>query len=261
MPACSTAALLFLALWLRIISFGVSPLAVTALDVGQGSCTVFSSRAAFAAVDCGGSAAGERLADFIIQSGGEALSLLVLTHYDEDHTDGVEALLERVPVEVLILPDVEDASGSRVRLARLARLHATEILWVEEAMTVELGEAALTVFPPLSTDTDNAASLSVLAEWEGRCALVTGDMPQEQERALLERYSIPKLDVLIAGHHGSATSTGEWLLTCLRPGVTLISVGANGYGLPSEDTLLRLSGYNSTIYRTDENGTVTIRFY
>lgn len=261
LPLCSTAALLFLALWLRIAGFGVSPLTVTALDVGQGSCTVLSSHTTFGAVDCGGSAAGERLADFITQAGGEELSLLVLTHYDEDHIDGVEALVERVPVAALVLPDIEDASGSRMELTRLAREHEIQLLWAEESLTAEFGDGNLTVFPPLSTETDNAASLSVLAEWEDRHVLITGDLPQEQEAELLERVQLPKLDVLVAGHHGSSTSTGERLLTCLRPDITLISVGDNGYGLPGEDTLLRVSRYHSTIYRTDENGTVTIHFY
>ena len=262
LPICSTAALLFLALWLHLASFETSSLSVTALDVGQGACTVLSSHTTFAAVDCGGSAAGEQLVDFITQAGGKELSVLVLTHYDDDHVDGVEDLLERIPVKALVLPDVADGSGNRIKLTRLARVHETEVLWVEESLTLELGEAVMTVFPPLSTDTelDNAACLSLFVEWEGHSALVTGDLPLEQETALLERYELPQLDVLVAGHHGSDTSTGDRLLTQLRPDITLISVGDNRYGLPSESTLLRLSRYNSDIYRTDENGTITIRF-
>ena len=91
-------------------------------------------------------------------------------------------------------------------------------------------------------------------------ALITGDMAQEQEQLLLERENLPKLDVLVAGHHGSNHATGAYLLRTLQPDIVIISAKRdNSYGLPGDDALSRMDVYGCEIYRTDENGTITIR--
>lgn len=90
--------------------------------------------------------------------------------------------------------------------------------------------------------------------------LITGDLAQEQERILLERYNLPRLDVLMVGHHGSSDSTGAALLAELSPRAAVISVGNNSYGLPTPETLRMLADYRCEQYRTDRNGTVTFRF-
>ena len=40
----------------------------------------------------------------------------------------------------------------------------------------------------------------------------------------------------------------------------MISVGDNAYAMPSEEVLGRLADYRCDIYRTDRNGTVTVRY-
>lgn len=76
---------------------------------------------------------------------------------------------------------------------------------------------------------------------------------------LLESASLPDVDLLIAGHHGSKTSTSTQLLDAVRPETVIISVGRNSYGHPSEEVLQRLEAYECEVYRTDENGTVIFR--
>ena len=62
------------------------------------------------------------------------------------------------------------------------------------------------------------------------------------------------------GHHGSATSTTQALLEAVRPELAVISVGLdNRYGHPDPGTLERLAAAGAEIYRTDLQGTVTVR--
>ena len=90
--------------------------------------------------------------------------------------------------------------------------------------------------------------------------LITGDMSGEVEPLLLERRELPKVELLVAGHHGSGTSTTQTLLDAIRPDVAVISVGENNrYGHPAQETLERLAAIGAEIYRTDLQGTVTIR--
>ena len=71
---------------------------------------------------------------------------------------------------------------------------------------------------------------------------------------------LPKLDVLVAGHHGSHEATSLELLMVTQPAAVVISVGAdNPYGHPREEILNRLSNFNCEIYRTDLQGTITFR--
>lgn len=257
LPIASAILLFFLAINLRMVSLQSPALTVTALNVGQGSCTVFGSGGTFAAVDCGGSEAGDLLADYIQSAGKNELALLVLTHYDKDHTNGVEQLLERIHVSRVAVSPVSPDED----LLNLLENNGCEVVFVDGYMTAEFGEASLNVMPPVSDEGSNTSSLSVLCSWNGHHTLVTGDLAVEQELLLMGRENLPDLDVLIVGHHGSATSTSARLLAELKPECALISAGKNQYNIPSVEVLERLRSYRCTIYRTDRNGSVTIRYH
>ena len=81
-------------------------------------------------------------------------------------------------------------------------------------------------------------------------------MDMAGERALLAAHDLPDIEVLVAGHHGSASSTSEELLEALTPEAAVISVGDNSYGHPAEDALRRLRLADVDICRTDKQGTV-----
>ena len=77
---------------------------------------------------------------------------------------------------------------------------------------------------------------------------------------LLRKEQIPKVDVLIAGHHGSKNSTCEELLYAVSPEIVCISAGKdNPFGHPAPELLRRLAEFGCAVYRTDLHGTVTIR--
>ena len=88
--------------------------------------------------------------------------------------------------------------------------------------------------------------------------LVTGDLDQRGEYALLELERLPHVELYVAGHHGSARSSSSALLEAISPDTVFISVGRNSYGLPSAETLTRLEEVGAAIYRTDLCGTLEI---
>ena len=119
----------------------------------------------------------------------------------------------------------------------------------------------MTVFPPLqSAGETNELGLCVLASAGDFDVLVPGDMSGQGEARLLAHTQLPKIEVLVAGHHGSATSTTQPLLDEIQPETAIISVGKNNrYGHPAQETLERLALAGTNIYRTDLQGTVTVR--
>lgn len=59
------------------------------------------------------------------------------------------------------------------------------------------------------------------------------------ERRLIASHHLPDIEILVAGHHGSKSSTGLELLMALRPEAVAVSVGQNAYGHPSPEMLDR----------------------
>jgi competence protein ComEC len=113
------------------------------------------------------------------------------------------------------------------------------------------------LYPPVGEGDENERGLSILT-LGGVCALITGDMNSTTERSLLRFADLPKLDLLVVGHHGSRHSTSEELLAATLPDIAVIPVGRNSFGHPTPETLERLERFSAIIYRTDESGHITI---
>lgn len=238
---------------------GLSP-SVTALDVGQGQCIVLKSGGGTTImVDCGGNNgnAGDIAAEHLSSAGENRLDLLVITHYDEDHVGGIHELMDRVSIDAIALPNI--AHETRYLLSQLAEEKGIRLYFINSDTKVSFGSSGLTIYPPLSKGESNEAGLSVLAQLGSMKLLVTGDMDASTEHLLIEEKDLPDIDVLIAGHHGSKYSTSEALLEATSPERVIISVGDNSYGHPAAEILARISACNAEIFRTDLDGSVTIR--
>ena len=78
---------------------------------------------------------------------------------------------------------------------------------------------------------------------------------------MLQAGLLEDIDVLKVGHHGSKASLDEKALAVLKPELALVSCGeGNRYGHPSPDALSLLSSVGAHVARTDESGTVRVRF-
>lgn len=250
-------------LWLnsRWQQYGAFRAAV--LDVGQGESVALCSGSEAALVDCGSSNsyvdAGSVAADALQSAGIRRLSAVIVTHYHADHTNGLTEVLTRLPVGTLYLPDIEDEYGVRDRLVSLAAHQGADVVFVTEPTRIALGEAVLTVYPPLLTTGDlNEQGLTALATAGDFDLLITGDMAGQTEQLLAQTYPLPDVEVLVVSHHGSRYSSDESFLRAITPDNAVISVGDNRYGHPAEETLRRLQAVGATVWRTDQQGSIRI---
>lgn len=131
------------------------------------------------------------------------------------------------------------------------------VVFVSEDMQLQLPDSTIDLFVPDNLMEKNA-SISALMSVQEYDILITGDMDLDSEERLLARHEMPKLEVLIAGHHGSKNATGAELLAKTSPDVVLISVGDNPYGHPAQETMNRIHSSGAAVYRTDLNGDITI---
>ena len=126
-------------------------------------------------------------------------------------------------------------------------------------MKILLSRGAITLYTSENTENDNESGLCALFQSENYDILITGDRSVSGERKLLQKAELPKLELLIAGHHGAADATGRELLLTTRPVAVAISCGENAYGHPAPATIELLQEFNCVIYRTDEQGTLLFR--
>lgn len=252
---------LCLALIVSVWPSAHSSLTATVLDVGQGASTLLYSRGHAVLVDCGGNAwedAGDIAADHLQALGISHLDALVLSHYHADHANGVPELLERVEVSLLILPDVTPEEPLRSEILSIAESKNCEVELLFSDAHVTFGDVSMEIFEPLGSGGANEEGLSVLCTAGDFDLLITGDMNDVVEGRLLKYKSLPDLEALVVGHHGSASSTSEDLLLATTPEIAVISCGYNSYGHPTEAALERLGAAGCEIYRTDQMGSVTL---
>lgn len=233
---------------------------VTMLDVGQGQSILLQSDGKTFLVDCGGDDDEETAditAEALLSQGISRLDGIIVTHYDADHAGGVAYLLTRIQTDRLILPYIETDSETADTLAAAAN---GLVEYVREDLLYTFGSTQMTIFAPISHESGNESGICILFQREDCGILITGDRGEYGEKLLLQQYAIPEVDVLVAGHHGSASSTTDALLAVTSPQYVLISVGEdNRYGHPADQVLQRLMKLGCEIYRTDIHGTIIFR--
>lgn len=231
---------------------------ITAVDVGQGQCILLQNEGKYYMVDCGGDSddkAADEASKFLLSQGIFHLDGLIITHYDEDHAGGADELLGRISADKLYLPVFNGENDIR---QELTQEYSDKIHWVTEDMVLE--DAGITIYASEQRNDANESSLCILFQPKKCDILITGDRSMDGERELLNRVDLPDLEILVAGHHGSRTSTSLELLKATSPEIALISVGANNrYGHPTEETLERLNIFGCKAYRTDLEGTIILR--
>jgi competence protein ComEC len=234
------------------------------LDVGQGDSTLIRLPGVDILVDGGGTPRsdfdiGKRVVVPALRALGVRNLIVVATHADSDHIEGLNAVLERGGVGTLVIghdkAPGEDAFWDDLK-ATAAR-KGVKLREVRRGEVWRFGDAALRFWGPRA-DTlpeDNQNSVAFTLEASGRRYLFLGDTPGELEAEM----NPGKLEILKAAHHGSRFSTSEILMQRTTPRAAVVSSGAdNTYGHPSRTVLQRLERYGTRIYRTDRDGAITV---
>ncbi len=237
---------------------------LTVLDVGQGQSIAVTSGRYTALIDCGsisGEDAGEIAERYVRSLGRDRVDALILTHYHADHAGGVERLLAALDVKKLLAPlPRNDESDLDEQVLAAAEKAGCQVEYITRSTVFPLGDASVTLYPPLGRETENERGLMACVSQADFDTLITGDAPAALERQLIESFTLPDIECLVVGHHGSATSTCDALLDALTPETAVISVGENNtYGHPTQAVLERLEARGIDILRTDLLGTITVR--
>ena len=203
------------------------------------------------------------LDDFLYDKGIITLSGAVITHFDADHTNGIEFLMENGRVGKLFLPATGDESEEKQVILSKAQERGIPIVEIHQGERISLSESVyLDCLSPSENETfedDNDASLVFLLSANGRTFFFGGDIGEAKEKDLLHHDPSLHADVMKANHHGSKNSNCSEFLNCISPQIVVVSYGKNSYGHPSSEAMTRFREIGAGILRTKENGTITFR--
>ena len=247
-------------------------LSVTFLDVGQGDGIVLRCASRTILVDCGSSqqkSVGEKvLVPYLRSQGVTYVERAVMTHGDQDHINGIRYLLEHpesgIRLGGLMMPKAgnDEIYG---KMAELAKEQEIPVYYAAAGDRIENIAGKGMYMECLSPEGEekfsdrNEESLVFRVTYDRFSMMLMGDLETGGEENLVESGVLSPVTVLKAGHHGSATSSGESFLEKLSPEITVLSYGRkNRYGHPAKEVKERLGNIGSEILETGISGAVMI---
>ncbi|MBQ7063724.1 MAG: DNA internalization-related competence protein ComEC/Rec2 [Firmicutes bacterium] len=229
----------------------------TFLNVGQGDCCVVESGRKVYLVD-GGPGYDTAIKPYLRSRGIRTITGVFVSHGDKDHVEGLLRLAEDpdFTVEAWYLP-----AGPLHQNEAFSKLEAHGT--VQRLRTGDVYESGnlrwicLSPDPYMDYEDENSASMVLRLDAGGIRVLFTGDADLRAEAVYARTAGT--CEVLKVGHHGSRTSTGEELLTQIRPSIGIISCDREGgYGHPHTETVQRLQAFGVRVLVTEDTGALIV---
>lgn len=239
-----------------------APWSVTVLDVGQGEGVLICASGHAVLVDCGEVEGAPKVLSALDRYSIKRLDSAVVTHLHSDHMGAMGEVLREVSADRLWIPLQAQPQDdiSRQLFSDLEKL-GIPVEHPGPGSRLSLGEGvALEVLGPVKTYPEaNNQSMVLRVTTPQGSVLLCGDMQDEAEADLLAAKAEVQADVLVVGHHGSATSTSPEFIEAVSPQIAVVSVGwANSYGHPDNTVVGRLEQRGIRVVSTDLDGEITI---
>ena len=243
------------------------------LDVGQGDAMLIWSPSGRTVLVDGGGMPGfyaqgydpgkDTVLPFLHSQGINRLDLVINTHPDEDHLDGLEDVLEEMPADKVITPPVRGWAEEYASFLKLARQQGADHLELTQGTRINLEEGVvIKVLGPgrsLSFESSNDNSLVLEVCHGSNRLLLLGDLEKEGINSLISGSNDLQCTLLKIPHHGGKGSFNEDLYKEARPDMVVISVGENNtFGHPAQEVVQYWREAGVSLYRTDRDGCVIV---
>ena len=239
---------------------------IEVLDIGQGDASLIYTKDEVIMIDTGDVDERDRLEKLLKERNISTIDKLIITHPHADHIGGAYVVFKNVNVKEVY--DNGDATTSKTYQTYLKNIKQKNIAYhqLKAGDTVDFGDGvSFKVFSPtekmIKNDDDlNNNSIVGQLRYKDFTMLFTGDSEHDAEQNMVKSYGNElQSDVLKSPHHGSRTSSSDDYLKTVKAKDVIISLAAdNEYGHPHKQTLDRYKKYNMNVYRTDQDGTITI---
>jgi competence protein ComEC len=253
-------------------------LVMTFIDVGQGDSILIEFPKGERMLIDGGGLHEDRfdigknvIAPFLWKKKIHRVDYLVLTHPDPDHLKGLNFIASHFSIGQFwdngLQPHNETYDQFqdtllRKKIKRVLINDKTPLQTINGVQIFFYNPPELEKFhkPYRQQSFSNNHSLVMKLRFKKTDILLTGDVEKEAEdRMMREGYPL-KADILKIPHHGSATSNSSHFIERVRPAYAILSVGERNIGrLPHPGVLKRYEEAGAKIFRTDQQGAITVR--
>jgi competence protein ComEC len=232
------------------------------LDVGQGTAILIRTAGHTLLYDTGPALGDNNAGEQILLPRLRALGIpnldgLVLTHDDLDHTGGAAAVLrDMAPAWLLTSLPAGHALLNRpyLRCVRGQR-------WQWDGVLFEILNPPDYAYAQAERSDNNKSCVLKISQGK-QSLLLTADAERIGELEMSERVAdrLPAT-VLVAGHHGSRTSSIAEFVEAVRPQQVIFTMGWNNrFGHPHADVVRRFAESGTVLHRTDRQGWMRLSF-
>ncbi len=233
---------------------------LTVLDVGQGLSAVIRTDEHSLVFDTGPkysqhfNTGRAVVIPFLREQGINNLNTLLVSHADNDHIGGAASILSGISTQAILTSVPDDFSDNKQKnVKRCVR-----------GMSWQWNEVEFEIIHPDLEDyqsglSENNLSCVLLISSNTQRVLLTGDIESAAEKLILQRYqNLNNLDLIIAPHHGSKTSSSNEFIQQLNPQRVIFPVGwRNRFHFPHQTVLSRYLSLPAEIYLTSESGAIS----
>ena len=244
------------------------------LNIGQADATLIQYNGKNMLIDTGDADHRTTLVQQLRAHHVQEIDSIIITHPHGDHLGGMAALFNNFKINQIYDNGVEVNNGMYRNYLKNISAKGIPYKVLRNGDKITLGDDLifdiLAPTEPLFTKENtrkstsngitNNNSIVCKLTYHDFTMLFTGDAQKEAEKQLLSNHrGALKADILKVGHHGSKTSTSPAFVQAVSPQAATISCGAgNEYKFPHKPTLDTLQKHSVTVYRTDNDGTISI---
>ena len=229
------------------------------LDVGQGLSILVQSDGQTMIYDGGDKSTSSFVVSYLQKQNVTTIDYLISSHYDSDHMAGLIGCLNAFDVKNVISSDYEHDSKLYQSFIQTVADKGLPMQHPAVGTEFSFGSGSFQILAPATIDPNdsNKNSVAIKLTNGNNSFIFTGDAENTSEKAMCESGIDLSCDVLVPGHHGSATATSWDFLQATVPEYAVISCGKdNQYGHPDKDVMDKLESMDIQVYRTDKQGTI-----
>jgi competence protein ComEC len=203
------------------------------------------------------------LGPFLRTRGCTQVETMILTHSDLDHVNAAAQVAQVYDVREVLIGGrfralAQDNPTAESLLRSLEALDATpRVVAPGQHLPLARDVELEVLWPPPNGDpiTSNDSAIVAKVHYREHTILITGDIQEVAQRALLQNPEQLKADVLIAPHHGSSESTTEDFVAAVDP---QFIISSNDRTLTGKQRRFERLIHKRPLFRTNECGAITV---
>ncbi len=227
-------------------------LRVVVMDVGQGLAVLLQMPDHAVLFDTGpryrrGDAGRSIVIPVLRYFGVTTLDRLIVSHGDDDHFGGARSVLAAYPEVEFLAPVRLEVPAKRFDLCRVGQS------WQYDGVLFRFLHPGQADGP--GTWSENDASCVLLVQSAHVGLLLPGDIEHQAEQLLVASGALPAVNLVIAPHHGSRTSSTRAFIAGTRPDFIVFSAGyRNQWRFPVPEVVNRWTSGGACALTTGNSG-------